>query len=248
MVPGFRYATGDKDPGVYVMHAWNMAHTGHLPFQKTALQMSGALSVPNVATTIYTPSTTAYPNAVTTPTADAATAVYRGVAFYLPVGCSIQDVIFDTVQAPATDGTTPAYATYVSNNFATTTGNIATVGTLTTGARTSATFSAAQLPNAKSTTSDINQGNGNPSLSQVVVTFAMTAASGITTISAGTLTLVNQLATSSGGTGLQSFTANGVFYAGSSSTMNFATGSPFQVMQLNSLGVPAFAGLDGGQF
>jgi hypothetical protein len=70
----------------------------------------------------------------------------------------------------------------------------------------------------------------------------------ITAISAGTLTLVNALATSSGGTGLQSFTANGVFYAGSSSTMNFATGSPFQVMQLNSLGVPAFAGLDGGQF
>ena len=26
-LPGFRYATGDKDPGVYVMHAWNMSHT-----------------------------------------------------------------------------------------------------------------------------------------------------------------------------------------------------------------------------
>lgn len=44
MLPGYRYSTGDKDPGVYVMHAWNMAHTGHLPFQKTALQMSGALT------------------------------------------------------------------------------------------------------------------------------------------------------------------------------------------------------------
>lgn len=142
-------------------------------------------TVPNVATTIYTPSTTAYPNAVTTPTADAGTAVYRGVAFYLPVGSSIQDIIFDTVAAPATDGATAAYATYVSNNFTTSAGNIATVGALSTGARTAATFSAAQLPNAKSTTDDINQANGQPSLSQVVVTFAMTAASGITTISAG---------------------------------------------------------------
>jgi hypothetical protein len=144
-----------------------------------------ANTVPNVAATIYTPSTTAYPNAVTTPTADAATAVYRGVVFYLPVGSSIQDIIFDSVQTIATDGTTPAYATYVSNNFATSTGTIATVGSITGGARTAATFSAAQAPVAKSTSSDINQGNGNPSLSQVVVTFAMTAASGITTISAG---------------------------------------------------------------
>lgn len=142
-------------------------------------------SIPNVAATIYTPSTTVYPPVANTPTADTATAVYRGCVFYLPVGSSIQDVIFDTVAAPATDGTTPAYATYVSNNFATSAGTIATVGALSTGARTSATFSAAQIPVAKSTTSDIQQTNGQAPLSQVVVTFAMTAASGITTISNG---------------------------------------------------------------
>lgn len=53
MVPGYRYATGDKDPGIYVMHAWNMAHSGHLPFQKTALQMSGVLTSTDYPGTLW---------------------------------------------------------------------------------------------------------------------------------------------------------------------------------------------------
>lgn len=66
-------------------------------------------------------------------------------------------------------------------------------------------------------------------------------------ISANVLTLSNPLGTSSGGTGLSSFTANGVWYADTTSTIAFATGAEGQVLQIAS-GVPAFAMLDGGSF
>lgn len=61
------------------------------------------------------------------------------------------------------------------------------------------------------------------------------------------LTLGSALPTGSGGTGLSSFTANGVFFADTSSSVNFATGTEGQVLQIAS-GVPAFAMLDGGSF
>ena len=61
------------------------------------------------------------------------------------------------------------------------------------------------------------------------------------------LTLGSPLPTGSGGTGLSAFTANGVFYGGTTSTLSFATGSEGQVLQIAS-GVPAFAMLDGGSF
>lgn len=61
------------------------------------------------------------------------------------------------------------------------------------------------------------------------------------------LTLGSPLPTGSGGTGLSSFTANGVFIADTTSTVSFATGTEGQVLQIAS-GVPAFAMLDGGSF
>lgn len=61
------------------------------------------------------------------------------------------------------------------------------------------------------------------------------------------LTLGSALPTGSGGTGLTSFTANGVFFADTSSSVNFATGTEGEVLQIAS-GVPAFAMLDGGSF
>lgn len=66
-------------------------------------------------------------------------------------------------------------------------------------------------------------------------------------ISANVLTLLTPLGTSSGGTGVSSFTANGVWYANTTSTLDFATGSEGEVLQIAS-GVPAFAMLDGGSF
>ncbi len=61
------------------------------------------------------------------------------------------------------------------------------------------------------------------------------------------LSLGSPLPTGSGGTGLNAFTANGVFFANTTSSLSFATGTEGQVLQIAS-GVPAFAMLDGGSF
>lgn len=63
----------------------------------------------------------------------------------------------------------------------------------------------------------------------------------------GSLTLGAALPVGSGGTGLTSFTANGVFFADTTSSLSFASGTEGQVLQIAS-GVPAFAMLDGGSF
>jgi hypothetical protein len=46
--PGFHFATGDKDPGIYVMHALSIARTGELTIEKSPLQTSGALTEQDV--------------------------------------------------------------------------------------------------------------------------------------------------------------------------------------------------------
>ena len=59
--------------------------------------------------------------------------------------------------------------------------------------------------------------------------------------------LASPLKTSDGGTGLNTFTAKGVFYASNTSTMAQVTGSNGQVLQISS-GDPAFDDLDGGTY
>ena len=59
--------------------------------------------------------------------------------------------------------------------------------------------------------------------------------------------LATPLATKDGGTGLTSFTAKGVFYAGNTSTMAQATGSNGQILQITN-DTPSFGDLDGGSF
>ena len=54
------------------------------------------------------------------------------------------------------------------------------------------------------------------------------------------------LGTSYGGTGLTTYTQNGVIYAKTSSALSLATGVSGQVFQIAANGVPVFAGLDGG--
>jgi len=66
-------------------------------------------------------------------------------------------------------------------------------------------------------------------------------------IFATSLTLGTPLGVGSGGTGLSSFTANGVFFADTSATVSFATGTEGNVLQITS-GVPTFGMLDGGSF
>jgi hypothetical protein len=56
----------------------------------------------------------------------------------------------------------------------------------------------------------------------------------------------NVLGSAHGGTGLTSFTQNGVLYAKSTSALELATGVSGQVFQIAANGVPVFATLDGG--
>ena len=60
--------------------------------------------------------------------------------------------------------------------------------------------------------------------------------------------LISPIAVEDGGTGLNIFTSNSVFYAGATNSINFASGSAGQVLQLNTSGVPTFAVLDGGEY
>ena len=62
------------------------------------------------------------------------------------------------------------------------------------------------------------------------------------------LVLTNVLGTEYGGTGLSSFTGNGVLFAANSSVLSFATGSSGQLLQVGSDGSPGFDDLDGGSF
>ena len=59
--------------------------------------------------------------------------------------------------------------------------------------------------------------------------------------------LASPLKTSDGGTGLNTFTAKGVFYAANTSEMAQATGSNGQVMQITN-DTPSFGDLDGGDY
>ena len=54
------------------------------------------------------------------------------------------------------------------------------------------------------------------------------------------------LGTTYGGTGLSSFTKDGVMYAKTTGALALATGIAGQVFQIAANGTPAFAGLDGG--
>jgi len=133
--------------------------------------------------TIFTPGT----NTAVTITADSATALYRGVVFYLPVGSTIKNIFIDTIVVPTNAGGAITVTPYISNTFATAAGTIATSAAISAVGRTTATYTAAQAPVAYSTTNDVPGINGNANLSQVVVTIAMTAGSGLTTVNAGQL-------------------------------------------------------------
>jgi hypothetical protein len=76
--------------------------------------------------------------------------------------------------------------------------------------------------------------------------FNNSSLTGNTTIT--TLILSNVLGTQYGGTGLASFTENGVMIGANTSTIGFSTGSSGQVFQVAANGTPSFAVLDGGTF
>jgi len=66
-------------------------------------------------------------------------------------------------------------------------------------------------------------------------------------ITGGTITGITDLAVADGGTGVSSFTNNGVFYGNGTTAIGFATGLDGTIMQ-SVAGVPTFGTLDGGTF
>jgi hypothetical protein len=144
-------------------------------------------NIPNSSATIYTAQSGSYsasgPTVGTTPTADAASTVYRGAVFWLPQGANITDIILDIGTIPKDSQGTPTAVTaiqpYVSNAFATATGVYATFANISSPAtqRYTATFVGTQLANANSTLQDVQnpQPGTQPTwFSQVVVGLKMT--------------------------------------------------------------------------
>jgi hypothetical protein len=137
--------------------------------------------VPNVNGTVFTPSSTVYPAVAQTIPADSATNVYRGAVFYLPTGADLDDVFLDVATAFSVTGGTASLTSVqflVSNNYTAAAGTAAyfTTGVLTSnavGRQSLSTFTGTQILNQSTTSTDILQANGQPNLSQVVITIAM---------------------------------------------------------------------------
>jgi hypothetical protein len=133
-------------------------------------------NIPNGITTVYTPSTSTTYTATSIP-ADSAT-VYRGFVAYLPAGSRINDIFVDIgVVTTFTSGSLTSVQILVSNDYtaAAGTATYAQTAVLTSpavGRQSFAAFSATQLANQQSTSTDIIQINGEPPLSQVVFTVA----------------------------------------------------------------------------
>lgn len=132
--------------------------------------------IPNSTATVYTPSTSTTLTATSIP-ADAAT-VYRGFVAYLPAGSRINDIFVDIgVVTTFTSGTLTSVQINVSNNYVAAAGTCtyAQTAVLTSpavGRQSFNTFTATQLANQQSTSTDIVQSNGQPNLSQIVFTVA----------------------------------------------------------------------------
>jgi hypothetical protein len=158
-------------------------------YSGTSGQYAFSNGIPNIQGQLFTPST-AYPATTTTPPTDVSTQVYRGAVFYLPTGCTITDITIDYLSAITGESgaTLSDVSVYVSNattaaagtpTYASTQLGTTTVGT---AGRKTTSYSATNLINMLSTTTDIVQANGQPNLSQVVFTLSITG----TTVAAPT--------------------------------------------------------------
>jgi len=140
--------------------------------------------IPNVPAQLYTPSTS-YPAVTTTPPTDVSTQVYRGVVFYLPTGCAIQDFTIDYLSAiTGESGATLSDVSVFVSNATTAAGGTPVyastqLGTTTVGTagRKTVSYTATNLTNMLATTTDIVINNGQPALSQVVFTLSITGTS-----------------------------------------------------------------------
>ena len=148
----------------------------------------------NVNSPVYTPSSSTFPSVLATIPADSGTNIYRGAVMYLPVGAQIETIVCDYLTAITVgNASLSAVNIYVSNGYTAAAGTPAyatiALGTTTVGTvgRQTTTYSATNLLNMDSTTTDILQANG-PALSQVVFTLSIVGTT-LTTLTAGKFNL-----------------------------------------------------------
>lgn len=179
--------------GIQMSFANTTANTAGYPGASTVFVDSNG--IPNTAATIYTPGTTTYAVA-TVPTADTSSLIYRGCVFYVPVGADLHDVLIDMQVLPTVaSGSVSGITAYVSNKFETSSANYFQTGSLTSIGRAAlSTFTAAQMGNQQATSADIIQPNGQPNISQVVVTLAI-AGTSMTTLATGTFNITLRYST-----------------------------------------------------
>jgi hypothetical protein len=134
-------------------------------------------TIQNVPGVVYTPGTSTY--APVSIPADTATNVYRGVVMYLPTGCNFDGTNIDCQTVVGVSGGSASLSSvnvYVSNNFTVAAGTptyFATGAISAVGRQALSTFTATQITNQSGTSTDIIQPNGQPNLSQVVITIAI---------------------------------------------------------------------------
>ena len=134
-------------------------------------------NIPNGTTVVYTPNSASPTLTATSIPADSAT-VYRGFVAYLPAGSRIVDMFVDIgVITTFTSGSLTSIQVNVSNDYVAAAGTCtyAQTAVLTSpavGRQSFNAFTATQLANQQSTSTDIIQINGEPPLSQVVFTVA----------------------------------------------------------------------------
>ena len=134
--------------------------------------------IPNVPAVVYTPGIS-FPPVVQTLPADSTSLVYRGVVCYLPTNCDLDGVNIDCQIVPAVAGGSASISSstvYVSNNFTAFGGTptyLQSNSISAVGRQGQVAFTAQQIINQSSTSTDIIQPNGQPNLSQVVITLVI---------------------------------------------------------------------------
>jgi len=141
-------------------------------------------TIPNGNGVVYSPSATVYPPVAATPTADSATAIYRGVVFYLPINSRITAIDFDIGVFPTlASGTLTSVQLLVGNAF--NGAQYVQSAALTSGTgRQTVSYSGTQLANCQATSADITNGQQPSTLSQVVCTLAVVGTT-MTTLATG---------------------------------------------------------------
>lgn len=132
--------------------------------------------ISNTFTPVYVPNSSSTTLTAQTIPADTASQIYRGFVFYLPVGSDIDQVLIDVAVVPTTSGTAPTtIKMYMSNNYTVELGTAtySTVASISAVGRQTIALTGTQVTNSNTTSTDIVLGNGQPNLSQYVITLSI---------------------------------------------------------------------------